>query len=101
MAILGWREALVVSLCITIHFIYRYHRKRLLPLPPGPSGWPLIGNALQLPRENMYSFYEELGRKMGSVIYLSLGVYNNKLPFRIKAPLCRGARSTDSRHERY
>ncbi|XP_006457263.1 hypothetical protein AGABI2DRAFT_123130 [Agaricus bisporus var. bisporus H97] len=57
-----------LCLCLAIHILYRYRQKRFFPRPPGPFGWPLIGNALQLPLERMHIFYEELGRKFGSGI---------------------------------
>lgn len=65
----GWRDICCFCICLGIHVIYRYRRNRLFPRPPGPSGWPLIGNALQLPLEKMYSFYEELGRKYSAVLF--------------------------------
>jgi hypothetical protein len=63
-----WIDISCLCLCLTIHVIYRYRTKRLFPLPPGPSGWPIIGNALQLPLKKIYAFYEELGQKFGKSI---------------------------------
>lgn len=64
-------SALVVSLCFFVHLAYRYRRRRHLPLPPGPTRWPIIGNTLIIPLTNVHKFYKNLGQKLGSkMIYL-------------------------------
>lgn len=35
------------------------------PLPPGPKGWPLIGNLLEVPSTEPWKGYAELGEKWG------------------------------------
>ncbi|KZV75110.1 cytochrome P450 [Peniophora sp. CONT] len=42
-----------------------------LPLPPGPPGFPLIGNALDIPQMHPYRTYEEWGRKYGPIMHVS------------------------------
>ena len=34
-------------------------------LPPGPKGWPIIGNLLQVPTVEPWKGYAELGEKWG------------------------------------
>ena len=36
-------------LCVFILVLARKRRKHGLPYPPGPKGYPLLGNALDLP----------------------------------------------------
>ncbi|EAU83212.2 hypothetical protein CC1G_11673 [Coprinopsis cinerea okayama7 len=40
------------------------------PGPPGPKGYPIIGNVLDIPTENITTGYQELTRKYGDLIYL-------------------------------
>lgn len=64
------------SLQITIDFIavglllfFACHaliRPRRFPLPPGPRGWPMIGNLLDVPKGNLHVAYKEMGRKYGA-----------------------------------
>ncbi|KAF9445086.1 cytochrome P450 [Macrolepiota fuliginosa MF-IS2] len=39
-----------------------------LPLPPGPKGWPVIGNLLDMPTEFEWKTYHEWSKKLGTDI---------------------------------
>ncbi|KXN84167.1 O-methylsterigmatocystin oxidoreductase [Leucoagaricus sp. SymC.cos] len=62
------RDLLVLAICTIVHLAYRYRRKRLLPLPPGIPGWPLLGNALDMPLQYVHVFYKDLGKRLGTKI---------------------------------
>ncbi|KAG2021094.1 cytochrome P450 [Coprinopsis cinerea AmutBmut pab1-1] len=40
------------------------------PLPPGPKGLPLVGNAFQIPLQEPRRVYKEWAEQYGDVIYL-------------------------------
>jgi hypothetical protein len=67
------RDWSVLCLCALIHLHYRYRKRRLLPLPPGPSGWPVVGNALMMPLTHAQVFYKDLGLKLGENAFLAHG----------------------------
>nr|ATG29895.1 CYP76AA66 [Taxus chinensis] len=61
-----------VLLLFSVLLIWR-RKKKTLPLPPGPPGWPLVGNLLQLgekPNESLFA----LSRQYGPLMTLSLGM---------------------------
>ncbi|KAF5360606.1 hypothetical protein D9756_005151 [Leucocoprinus leucothites] len=64
MSLTSIRDGLIISLCVLVHFIYRNRRRRLLPLPPGPSPWPIVKNTLTIPLINAHGYYKELGSKL-------------------------------------
>jgi hypothetical protein len=59
---------LVASLAVTYLWLKRRHRG--LPLPPGPKGWPLIGNVFDIPTIKGWEVYhkwcKELGEHLGA-----------------------------------
>ena len=55
-----------VVLTLALIPLYRTSKRDRLPLPPGPKGWPLIGNLLDIPRSNFVETYAEWARKYGA-----------------------------------
>ncbi|XP_006455053.1 hypothetical protein AGABI2DRAFT_187530 [Agaricus bisporus var. bisporus H97] len=66
MAILRQRDILVVGFCLALHFIYRSHKRRLLPLPPGPTRWPVVGSVLSMTLNYAHISYQKLGKRLGA-----------------------------------
>ncbi|EJF60847.1 cytochrome P450 [Dichomitus squalens LYAD-421 SS1] len=52
----------------------RYER---LPLPPGPPGFPVIGNLLDYPKDRPWLAYKELSKKYGDIV--SLRIFSQQL----------------------
>ncbi|PSS06488.1 hypothetical protein PHLCEN_2v3717 [Hermanssonia centrifuga] len=62
--------ALLISTLTLVHG-WRIRTKRL-PVPPGPKPWPIIGNALQLPKEKEWLTYQDWSHEYGSdVLYFT------------------------------
>ncbi|KAJ8697465.1 hypothetical protein PTI98_004269 [Pleurotus ostreatus] len=52
--------------------LMRWGRTKL-PFPPGPRGYPIIGNLLDMPSELQWEKYSEWSKKYGSdIIYLNV-----------------------------
>ncbi|RPD62683.1 CyP450 monooxygenase [Lentinus tigrinus ALCF2SS1-6] len=49
-----------------------YRRSRGLPLPPGPTSWPFLGNISDMRKPQPWKSHRELCRKYGEIVYLSV-----------------------------
>lgn len=66
---------IVAGLASVIAFICFFTRRNrhTLPLPPGPKGYPLIGNALDMPTNAMHEKYREWCKMLSSdIIFLNV-----------------------------
>ncbi|KAI0299732.1 cytochrome P450 [Multifurca ochricompacta] len=59
----------VFTLIVVSVTLYWVSKRTRLPLPPGPKGWPLIGNLLDIPKANFGMTYSEWAMKYGKIIY--------------------------------
>ncbi|KAL0333434.1 UNVERIFIED_CONTAM: Iridoid oxidase [Sesamum angustifolium] len=69
-----WISALC-ALIIFFKFMSKFRRGSSKLIPPGPPGWPIVGNMFdlgQVPHQTLY----ELKGKYGPVIWLKLGAIN-------------------------
>ncbi|TFK27925.1 cytochrome P450 [Coprinopsis marcescibilis] len=62
------------SWVLGVGYIGRWRKRnpRGLPYPPGPRGYPLIGNILDLPRTYQWEAFSEWTGKYGDIIYLEV-----------------------------
>ncbi|KAI0069200.1 cytochrome P450 [Artomyces pyxidatus] len=44
-------------------------KKPLGPIPPGPKGLPILGNALEFPQTEQWKTFSEWGNKYGGIVY--------------------------------
>lgn len=58
-------DLLVVFLLLSLTFI-AYRKRRRYNFPPGPRGWPLIGNLLDVPRRDPWLEYLRMSRELGA-----------------------------------
>jgi len=69
---LQWRHgaALILILVLTARVWRSYWR--LKAMPPGPRGFPIIGNLLQMPVAMQWFKFSEWGKKYGTQVFVSL-----------------------------
>lgn len=63
-------------LCLTGVGVYLVRqvviKKNLKPYPPGPRGWPLIGNVLDMPRIKPWVTFTEWGQMYGDITHIEV-----------------------------
>jgi hypothetical protein len=60
----------VVVLILALIPLYQASKRERLSLPPGPKGWPLIGNFLDIPQSDFVKTYAEWARKYGAWFHI-------------------------------
>ncbi|KAI0028090.1 cytochrome P450 [Vararia minispora EC-137] len=63
---------IALGLLVTVRRIASRYATRALPYPPGPKGWPFIGNLLDMPRTKVWETFTSLRGQYGDIIYLSV-----------------------------
>ncbi|TFY60461.1 hypothetical protein EVG20_g7406 [Dentipellis fragilis] len=64
-------DFVVAVICLFLAFVVRGSVQRRRGYPPGPLGWPIIGNALQLPSRKHWLKFDEWSKKYGDVFQFS------------------------------
>ncbi|KAJ7212663.1 cytochrome P450 [Mycena pura] len=75
-SVADWRWAFALALAFVPYQWYCLRRKTP-PLPPGPRGLPFVGNVLDIPSENHWIKFTELGAIWGDI--LSLRVFGQTI----------------------
>ncbi|KAH6919266.1 cytochrome P450 [Coprinopsis sp. MPI-PUGE-AT-0042] len=65
-----WPVLTGIGIALTGASLSYYARRWRKRLPPGPTGYPLVGNALQMPTEEPWRVYNQWAEKYGDIIYL-------------------------------
>ncbi|KAF8258555.1 cytochrome P450 [Lactarius quietus] len=60
--------AVLLSFFIAFRSKQRYRRRRGLCYPPGPPGWPIIGNLLDISPSSPWLSYTEFSKKYGHIV---------------------------------
>ncbi|KAL5341654.1 cytochrome P450 [Aspergillus crustosus] len=72
-------QCIIAFLCCNVLYYLFFRTRTSLPLPPGPKGWPIIGNLLQLPKDGMlnHEYWLTLRERHGDIY--SLSVFGNHM----------------------
>lgn len=67
-----WLDILCIS-CAGVYFVMRvFNKKNPAPYPPGPPGWPLIGNILDMPHTKPWLTFAMWGKKYGNISHIEI-----------------------------
>ncbi|KAG1756034.1 cytochrome P450 [Suillus lakei] len=59
--------------CVGVYLLKQvFNKKNPAPYPPGPPGWPLIGNVLNMPHINPWLTFTEWGKKYGDIAHIEV-----------------------------
>nr|ANC28043.1 cytochrome P450 [Polyporus umbellatus] len=67
-----WGPALLILAVLLVNAISFPQNAARLRLPPGPKCLPLIGNALDVPRDDLGRKWSAISKKYGDVVYLNV-----------------------------
>ncbi|KAI0640932.1 cytochrome P450 [Trametes meyenii] len=67
-----WPTAAFVCLIAASALLLRHYQWKAVPLPPGPSGWSIIGNIFDMPASHHWKHFARWARQYGDVMSLTL-----------------------------
>ncbi|KAJ6507474.1 cytochrome P450 [Mycena vulgaris] len=65
-------DILMVTLAVSFSAFHLYKRRTRTPLPPGPRGYPLIGNIFDMPERHSWKAFAKWGEQYGGIVSIKL-----------------------------
>ncbi|EPT02822.1 hypothetical protein FOMPIDRAFT_54955 [Fomitopsis schrenkii] len=63
----------LIAIAVVVLLVYRFIKtRRRLPYPPGPRGWPIVGNIFDIPTEYQWKTFAQWGEKYGPIMSVSI-----------------------------
>ncbi|KAI0332486.1 cytochrome P450 [Cubamyces sp. BRFM 1775] len=59
-------------LLVAVFVAHRLRKRWLRPLPPGPRGWPIIGNVFDVPSAYHWLTFTDWGQRWGDIVSISI-----------------------------
>ncbi|KAL0581517.1 hypothetical protein V5O48_000560 [Marasmius crinis-equi] len=66
-------SAVFFAVLFVLGFVFRSLRVKTRSYPPGPAGFPLVGNLFQAPKLRQWVKFLEWARRYGSIFHLAVG----------------------------
>lgn len=66
----AWHVAAVILFVLVLRIAFL--RKWKYPMPPGPAGWPIIGNVFDIPLDYQWKAFARWGERWGTFLPPSL-----------------------------
>jgi hypothetical protein len=66
--------------CVGVYLLKQVFKKKNPAYPPGPPGWPLIGNVLDMPHIRPWLTFTEWGKKYGESLVLPQSALSRSCP---------------------
>ncbi|KAG2040007.1 cytochrome P450 [Suillus americanus] len=67
-----WLDILCISCAAVYLVMWVFNKKNPAPYPPGPPGWPLIGNILDMPHVKPWLTFAMWGKKYGNIAHIEV-----------------------------
>uniref|UniRef100_A0A0C9RJY0 TSA: Wollemia nobilis Ref_Wollemi_Transcript_14117_1818 transcribed RNA sequence n=1 Tax=Wollemia nobilis TaxID=56998 RepID=A0A0C9RJY0_9CONI len=64
---------LLLFTALLVPFLVLGKRNKTYHLPPGPSGWPILGNLVQISNQTLQVYFQKLHQQYGSIYTVRLG----------------------------
>ncbi|KAF7344988.1 Cytochrome P450 [Mycena venus] len=69
---LTFQDLVVVAVALSVGGLHLYARRKNRRLPPGPKGYPVIGNVFDMPASQSWKTFAKWGERYGGIMSITL-----------------------------